>query len=168
MKKYYLTDGLNNFGPFSLDELRQKNITKESNIWFEGLQNWEQAGSIPELNELFKSTPPPLNRTFPPPTPNINVNQNIPQTTNISIPPKSWLVESILATILCCLPFGIVGIINASKVESRFNTGDIEGSIRASNEAKKWTTIAFGIGIAWIVLYFIFVLFGFLSLGSLA
>ena len=30
--------------------------------------------------------------------------------------PKTWMVESVLATIFCCLPFGIVGIINASKV----------------------------------------------------
>jgi len=33
-------------------------------------------------------------------------------------PPKSWLVESILVTLFCCLPFGIAGIVNASRVES--------------------------------------------------
>ena len=57
-------------------------------------------------------------------------------------PPKSWLVESILVTIFCCLPFGIVGIVNASRVESRYYAGDIEGAMRASQEAGKWTKIA--------------------------
>lgn len=71
-------------------------------------------------------------------------------------PPKNWLVESILVTILCCLPFGIVGIVNASKVESKFFAGDIDGAERAAAEAKKWTTIGFWVGIGLIALYLIF------------
>ena len=35
-------------------------------------------------------------------------------------PPKTWLVESILVTLFCCLPFGVVAIVNSSKVESHF------------------------------------------------
>jgi|LakMenEpi03Aug12_release.lakeMendotaPanAssembly.Ray.scaffolds.fasta_scaffold595458_2 hypothetical protein len=68
-------------------------------------------------------------------------------------PPKSWLVESILVTLFCCLPFGIAGIVNASKVESRFYAGDIDGSNRSSEEAAKWTKIGFWVGIAGIVIY---------------
>jgi hypothetical protein len=70
-------------------------------------------------------------------------------------PPKSWLVESILVTLFCCLPFGIAGIVNASKVESRFYAGDIDGSNRSSAEAAKWTKIGFWVGIAGIVIYII-------------
>ena len=69
--------------------------------------------------------------------------------------PKTWLAESILATLFCCLPFGIAGIVNASKVESRYNSGDTEGAIRASDEAKKWTMISFWIGVGVTVLYII-------------
>lgn len=72
-------------------------------------------------------------------------------------PPKNWLIESILVTIFCCLPFGIVGIINASKVESKFNSGDVAGANQASAEAGKWTKIGFFTGIAIIVCYLIFV-----------
>lgn len=71
-------------------------------------------------------------------------------------PPKNWLVESILVTILCCLPFGIVGIVNASKVESKFFAGDIDGAERAAADAKKWTVIGFWVGIGCITLYLIF------------
>jgi hypothetical protein len=53
------------------------------------------------------------------------------------------------------LPFGIAGIVNASKVESRFYAGDIDGSTRSSAEAAKWTKIGFWVGIAGIVLYII-------------
>jgi len=61
--------------------------------------------------------------------------------------PKNWLVESILVTLFCCLPLGIVGIINAAKVNSAFDGGDIAGSMKASADAKKWTRLAFIIGL---------------------
>ena len=74
-------------------------------------------------------------------------------------PPKNWLVESILVTIFCCLPFGIVGIVNAAQVNSRVAAGDLTGAARASREAGKWTKIGFFCGMAFIVLYFIAIFF---------
>ena len=79
-------------------------------------------------------------------------------------PPKSWLIESILVTIFCCLPLGIVGIIHASKVENRFYAGDIEGAQRASLDAGKWTKITFFTGIA---INVIFVILWFTVLASM-
>jgi hypothetical protein len=76
---------------------------------------------------------------------------------NAQKPPKNWLIESILVTIFCCLPLGIVGIINASKVESKFYAGDIAGANQASADAGRWTKIGFFVGIGGIVLYVIFV-----------
>lgn len=75
-------------------------------------------------------------------------------------PPKSWLVESILVTIFCCLPFGIAGIVNASKVESRFYAGDVEGALRASQDAGKWTKVAFWLGLVGVILYIILMVAG--------
>jgi hypothetical protein len=79
---------------------------------------------------------------------------------NNQTPPKTWLVESILVTLFCCLPFGIAGIVNAAKVESRFYAGDISGANRYSAEAKKWTTLSFFLGIALVALYFIAAIIG--------
>ena len=75
-------------------------------------------------------------------------------------PPKNWLVESILVTVLCCLPFGIAGIVNAANVNSRWTAGDFEGAERAAKEAKKWTKIGFFIGIAVYVIYALMMVFG--------
>lgn len=72
-----------------------------------------------------------------------------------NICPKTWMVESILVTICCCLPLGIVGIVNASKVSSLFVAGDFEGAQRASAEAAKWTKIGFFTGLVLIVLYIV-------------
>lgn len=75
-----------------------------------------------------------------------------------SVQPKNWMVESILVTIFCCLPFGIVGIINAAKVNSEWAAGRFAEAERASKEAGKWTKIGFFVGIGILVLYFIFYL----------
>lgn len=70
-------------------------------------------------------------------------------------PPKNWLVESILVTIFCCLPFGIVGIINASAVNAKYNAGDYAGALEASKAAAKWTKIGFFVSIGLFILYII-------------
>ena len=78
--------------------------------------------------------------------------------------PKNWLVESILVTIFCCLPFGIAGIVNAANVNSRFDAGDLAGAQKASKEAGKWTKVAFfvGLGLNVLVLIFYAIFFGFM------
>lgn len=92
-----------------------------------------------------------------------------PTTTSTTGRPKNWLVESILVTLLCCLPFGIVGIVNAANVNSRFDAGDFAGADKASKEAGKWTKIGFFVGLAGIVLYLVFVfVFGMTMIGAAA
>lgn len=82
---------------------------------------------------------------------------NFNNSLNSSLPiPKTWFVESILATIFCCLPFGVAGIINANKVESLYYSGDYEGSLKASKDAAKWTKISFFLAIAFWVVYILF------------
>jgi hypothetical protein len=71
-------------------------------------------------------------------------------------PPKNWLVESILVTIFCCQPFGIVGIIFALMVNRNFAAGDYNGALQASKDAAKWTKIGFIIGAVLIGGVFIF------------
>lgn len=73
-------------------------------------------------------------------------------------PPKSWLIESILVTCFCCMPFGIAGIVHASSVEKRFYAGDIEGAERAAKEAEKWTSIGFIIAAVAVILYIMLVI----------
>lgn len=70
MKKYYLHNGTESSGPFDIEELKAKNITKASPVWFEGMQHWKTAGEIPELTQLFIAVPPPISVfSAPSPTP---------------------------------------------------------------------------------------------------
>lgn len=66
MKKYYLHDGTNQQGPFDLEELRARRISRETPVWYEGLADWTIAGNIPELSVLFAvATPQPFVASAP-------------------------------------------------------------------------------------------------------
>ncbi len=72
-----------------------------------------------------------------------------------NICPKTWMLESILVTLFCCLPFGIAGIVFASKVSSLHASGKYDEALQASKDAGKWTKIGFFVGIAGIIIYMI-------------
>ena len=69
------------------------------------------------------------------------------QWSNVPAKIENYLVQSILVTLCCCLPFGIVAIIYASKVSNLVAQGNIAGAQEASRLAKMWCWIGFGIGI---------------------
>lgn len=70
MKKYYIYLDNEQKGPLSFEELKEKNISRETLIWFEGQADWKKAFEIEGLTELFKSIPPPINTfTQTPPIP---------------------------------------------------------------------------------------------------
>ena len=59
----------------------------------------------------------------------------------------NYMVQSILVTLCCCLPLGIVGIVKAGEVNNRLAVGDLEGALRASRTVKTclWIGVASGI-----------------------
>jgi uncharacterized membrane protein YvbJ len=59
-----------------------------------------------------------------------------------------YLIWSILATLFCCLPIGIVAIVFSSQVNAKLRAGDIAGARDSSKKAKMWcliTAASFGV-----------------------
>jgi uncharacterized paraquat-inducible protein A len=79
----------------------------------------------------------------------------------VSVP--TYLVQSILVTMFCCLPFGIVAIVYAAQVSSRLQLGDVAGALDASNKAKMWSWLSFWLGFIPIILWLIAVCAGIAS-----
>lgn len=77
------------------------------------------------------ATPPP------PPTPQDLNEDDLPP-----LKPSNWLWQSIVATLLCCFPFGIVGIIYAIKVDTFYFNGRYEDAERMAQNAKRWTLLS--------------------------
>jgi len=82
------------------------------------------------------------------------------------IQPKNYLIESIFVTLCCCQPLGIVGIVFASQVNSKFSSGDYAGAVQASKEAKKWMT--WGIIVGLIIMVGVFFLYGAVIVAAIA
>ena len=67
--------------------------------------------------------------------------------------PPTYLVWSVVMTILCCTVPGIVAIIYSASVSSKFYQGDMEGARRASRNAEIWIIISFVLGVITNTLY---------------
>jgi len=61
IKKYYYSDGEKTFGPFNILELKQFDLTKETLVWFEGINGWKPAGELNEMKAIIKETTPAIN-----------------------------------------------------------------------------------------------------------
>lgn len=65
--------------------------------------------------------------------------------------PPSYLVLSILATMFCCLPTGIVAIIKSTQVGGALARGDYNAAQDASSAAMKWCVISFVLAALYLV-----------------
>ena len=81
--------------------------------------------------------------------------------------PNNNLVIAILSTVLCCLPAGIVAIVQAGKVNGLYDTGRYAEAQAAADQAKKWSIISAVAAVVVGVLYLGFVVLV-SSSGSLA
>lgn len=169
MNRYFYIDSEGKQkGTFSPEELKSENIKKDTLVWTQGMNEWMRASDVAELDIIFAESTgyyPPQPAAQSAAQPAVSSAQpagyGAPQQQPM---PKSWLIESILATVLpfllCSSIFsllGIIGIVHASKVESLYIRGDYAGSLEASSQAGKWTKIAMWIGIAWVVLWIVVV-----------
>ena len=160
--KYYIILNGRQAGPFEENQLLSMGVTRSTMVWREGMQNWQEAGQLAELAYLFNNNNGNNNGNFqggqtqqPPRCDQYQGNYS-PYNSNIPPMPKTWLVESILATLFCCLPFGIVGIVYASKVSTSYLMGNYALAQKQSDDAKKWTLISVLAGLASIIISIIY------------
>ena len=95
--------------------------------------------------------PPPVAGTMPPPYQATQASANHYYQSK----PDNFLVWSILATVLCCVPSGIVAIIYSSRVNNLWDVKDYAGAANAAKNAKTWCFISLGLGFVVFVIAFI-------------
>lgn len=105
-----------------------------------------------------------------------------PEQSNNYYPPNSgfpripdYKVQSILlivfSSILCCftcisilaLPFAIVALVTSNKIQTHLSAGNPDLAMEESKKTKMWCWISFGILIACLVLYAVYLVFFFNS-----
>lgn len=70
--------------------------------------------------------------------------------------PDTWLWQSIVVTLLCCLPAGVVGIIFAAQANSAVSAGDYAEAREKAKTARLATLIGLGLGVVVVLIYIVF------------
>ena len=138
MKAYFYIDSNNvQKGPVAGERLTEFGVTAETPVWCDGMSDWMPAETVDELKPLFQQPPwqqfgqqqyagsqsyqqqPNYGRYQQPYNQSrqygYNPQQPVPEK------PDNWLAWSILCTILCCLPFGVVGIVYVEHQQHRYD-----------------------------------------------
>lgn len=143
MEQYFYLDAEGRQqGPVSGEALPRYGVTRNTQVWSKGMTEWAPAGSVAELDSVF----PPLTPASATPV------QQTPQQRK----PDSGLVWSILTTILCCLPTGIVAIVYSSKVDGLWYANDYEGAHRAAKTARTWNIVGVVVAVVAWAIYAVF------------
>lgn len=117
-------------GPRTIKQLESEYVIgRNTMVWCQGMKDWCPASQVVELAEMCDNRPPmveaPIHHEPTPayPTPKEPA-------------PHSWMVECILATLFCCVVFGIIGIVYASKVDGYWLVGRCDEARSAAKTAK--------------------------------
>lgn len=171
MLKYYYIDDVSQLqcGPFLPNELQRKNISPQTMVWRSGMQDWAEAGTMPELAYLFDDKALPneqrkeeishpansLDKTQRQESGNRNRNTN--KSDDRPPMPKTWMIECVIFTFICCSPVSLMGLFFAARTESLYSDRKYEAAEKSSNRAKMW-----GLGgiLFWPTLYVIYSLTG--------
>ncbi|MEM1442018.1 MAG: CD225/dispanin family protein [Verrucomicrobiota bacterium] len=158
MEWYYASNGQQN-GPISQEELislfKNGQVQASDLVWNETMADWVPFSSVSDLNPPAVSTDPGGSEEAPPPMDPAPAPVTTPapaavtsaqtSATGEKIPTYLW--QSIVLLIVCCLPAAVVALVYSVKVEPALEAGDISGAKEASDAAKMWCWISFGLGL---------------------
>jgi len=145
-------------GPVELEALKEMGLTSRAYVWREGMADWVPITQMPELQGMYEMVSQPDSVATQQPQasaaqqPQASATQQ-PQASAAQQPaepcPPTNMVWAILATVLCCIPLGIMGIVYAGKVSKLYLAGDLEGAKKASETGAWWCIAAITIGVIW-------------------
>lgn len=163
--EYWVSINNNQVGPMSLDEVIALNPSADMLVWHPGMPDWDKAANLPELAHLFgddyeecvegetvEGEPQPEQTIEEPvqePAPKAEdvKPQPLQETAPAEPCPPNYLVWTVLVTVMCCVPLGVISLIYSSQVKTKYTAGDIEGAKKASSKTELWLILAFVLGL---------------------
>ena len=143
-----------------------KSVTQEQNTFYGESNNYEYGQGYGQQNQNYNQQ----NQNYTQQDPNYGQqNQGYYQQNNfngMTQKPVNWvpyLILSIISTLCCCLPFGVVGIVFSAKINSAMMAGNLEEAQNNAKMARIWIIVSFAIGILTWLIYMVLIVTGAVS-----
>ena len=139
-----------------------KSVNQEQNTFYGESNNYEYG----QQNQTYNQQ----NQNYTQQDPNYNQqNRGYYQQNNFNGMPQKpvnwvpYLILSIISTLCCCLPFGVVGIVFSAKINSAMMAGNLEEAQNNAKMARIWIIVSFAIGILTWLIYMALIVTGAVS-----
>ena len=139
-----------------------KSVNQEQNTSYGEPNNYEYGQQNQNYNQQ--------NQNYTQQAPNYGQqNQGYYQQNNFNGMPQKpvnwvpYLILSIISTLCCCLPFGVVGIVFSAKINSAMLAGNLEEAQNNAKMAKIWIIVSFAIGLLTWLIYMVLIVTGAVS-----
>lgn len=136
-----------------------KSVNQEQNTSYGEPNNYEYGQGYGQQNQNYNQQ-------------NLNYgqqNQGYYQQNNFNGMPQKpvnwvpYLILSIISTLCCCLPFGVVGIVFSAKINSAMMAGNLEEAQNNAKMARIWIIVSFAIGLLTWLIYMVLIVTGAVS-----
>ena len=143
-----------------------KSVNQEQNTSYGEPNNCEYGQGYGQQNQNYNQQ----NQNYTQQAPNYGQqNQGYYQQNNFNGMPQKpvnwvpYLILSIISTLCCCLPFGVVGIVFSAKINSAMLAGNLEEAQNNAKMAKIWIIVSFAIGLLTWLIYMVLIVTGAVS-----
>lgn len=136
-----------------------KSVNQEQNTSYGEPNNYEYGQGYGQQNQNYTQQAPNYGQQ----------NQGYYQQNNFNGMPQEpvnwvpYLILSIISTLCCCLPFGVVGIVFSAKINSAMLAGNLEEAQNNAKMAKIWIIVSFAIGLLTWLIYMVLIVTGAVS-----
>lgn len=136
-----------------------KSVTQEQNTFHGESNNYEYGQGYGQQNQNYEQQ----NKNY------TQQNRGYYQQNNFNGMPQKpvnwvpYLVLSIISTLCCCLPFGVVGIVFSAKINSAMLAGNLEEAQNNAKMARIWIIVSFAIGLLTWLIYMVLIVTGAVS-----
>ena len=143
-----------------------KSVNQEQNTSYGEPNNYEYGQGYGQKNQNYNQQ----NQNYTQQAPNYGQqNQGYYQQNNFNEMPQKpvnwvpYLILSIISTLCCCLPFGVVGIVFSAKINSAMLAGNLEEAQNNAKMARIWIIVSFAIGLLTWLIYMVLIVTGAVS-----
>lgn len=151
MTEYWVVVDGKPSGPYTAGQLMNMNLTPDTPVWRKGLIDWVKLSELPDGE--FVVTEAEAERVERPvvipaiPQPQFSRPEPVKQPDEPAELAPSYLIWSVLSTLFCCLPLGIVAIMMSIRVNSLNARGFYDEARRCSRNTELWIIASFTFGL---------------------